>query len=210
MQAWGGYPQGGGLTDHWITAQRGLQLQILARMRSFGMTPVLAGWSGHVPNALKRIYPNASFIASADWGGFNATYSDVLLLQPSDPLFVTLGSTFNSMMLADFGDPTGAEKPMLNMDQWNEVRRGIAAASAATACASLETLHVRPLCYAALGRPLVVQRRVSERVQRRNVRRDGRRGPAGHVGHAGAAAEEVSGRGDMCAPNASCAPTHPV
>ena len=38
LQAWGGP-----LTPHWLTAQRDLQLQILARMRSFGMVPVLAG-----------------------------------------------------------------------------------------------------------------------------------------------------------------------
>jgi len=48
---------GGPLPSSWIENQLQLQHQILARMRSLGMIPVLPGFAGHVPSAITRIYP---------------------------------------------------------------------------------------------------------------------------------------------------------
>jgi alpha-N-acetylglucosaminidase len=52
----------GPLPQSWIVRKALLQKQILARMRQFGMTPILPGFAGHVPAALKQHYPNADIV----------------------------------------------------------------------------------------------------------------------------------------------------
>ena len=51
---------GGPLPSSWKENQLQLQHQILIRMRSLGMIPVLPGFAGHVPSAITRIYPQVS------------------------------------------------------------------------------------------------------------------------------------------------------
>ena len=122
MQAWGGLDAFvAGLDDGWMDSQFQLQLTILAAMRAYGMTPVLPAFAGHVPAALRRVYPNASFTQSPDWCDFNATYGSVTLLEPTDPLFVTIGARINKAILDAFGDPSGEELPMMNADSFNEM-----------------------------------------------------------------------------------------
>lgn len=77
------------------------------------MINALPGFSGHVPEAIARVYPNATLRRSADWNGFSPQYSEGkvcavrqhqrdissydaqlrvdYLLAPTDPLFQTLG-----------------------------------------------------------------------------------------------------------------------
>ena len=105
-----------GLDWGWLSAQRDLQLTIVGAMRELGMTPVLPGFAGHVPSALQRVLPDASFTHSSDWCGFNSTFGSVALLEPTDPSFVTVGSAINKAVLAAFGDPSGAEVPYFNAD----------------------------------------------------------------------------------------------
>jgi alpha-N-acetylglucosaminidase len=90
-------------------------------MREFGMIPVLPGFAGHVPGALKTHYPNATFTQSPDWCGFEPQYGSDTLLEAIDPLFTKIGSQFNSYVHADFGDPTGKETPIFNADMYNEM-----------------------------------------------------------------------------------------
>ena len=78
---------GGPLDADWRSDQADLQKKILARMREFGMTPVLPGFAGHVPGAISRIFPHANLTHTSNWSGFNSTYSSVSLLEPSDPVF---------------------------------------------------------------------------------------------------------------------------
>lgn len=105
---------GGPLTQDFMVAQRDMQKQIVARMRAFGMTPVLPGFSGHVPNALTKVYPSANFTYQSGWGNFNSTYSDVVLLEPTDPLFASLGADFHKLVLEEYGDE--GEAPFFNAD----------------------------------------------------------------------------------------------
>jgi len=122
MQAWGALnSQVKGLDWGWMTSQYNLQLRIVAAMRAYGMTPVLPGFAGHVPAGLQRVFPNASYTHSSDWCGFNATYGSVALLEPSDPVYVTVGTAINKAILAAFGDPTGQEIPHFNADTFNEM-----------------------------------------------------------------------------------------
>ncbi|HEY2496344.1 MAG TPA: alpha-N-acetylglucosaminidase [Candidatus Angelobacter sp.] len=47
----------GPLTQSWIEQKKILQKKILQRMRELGMTPIAPGFSGFVPQGLKRVYP---------------------------------------------------------------------------------------------------------------------------------------------------------
>ena len=78
---------GGPLPLTWHEKTLALQQKILARMRAFGMTPVLPGFAGHVPKALvQRVFPEAKYTNNSIWVGFGEQYSTVLL-DPLDPLF---------------------------------------------------------------------------------------------------------------------------
>jgi alpha-N-acetylglucosaminidase len=81
---------GGSLPKHWMDTHRELQKKILERERSFGMTPVLPAFSGHVPPSFKDKFPQAK-LKKTNWGqGFN----DVYILDPGDPMFVEIGKKY--------------------------------------------------------------------------------------------------------------------
>ena len=111
IQGWGGP-----LDDGWIRSQADLQKQIVARIREFGMINVLPGFAGHVPAALKDLYPNASFSRNSDWGSFNSTYSGDYLLQPNDTLFMQLGKIYYQMLMDEYGSDH-----VFNCDTYNEM-----------------------------------------------------------------------------------------
>ncbi len=123
IQGWGAlYSELSGLDEGWMDAQYELQVGIVAAMRELGMTPVLPGFAGHVPQGMQRVLPNAHFTHSETWFGFNSTFGSVLLLEPTDPAYVTLGAAINKAILAAFGDPSGVEIPHLNADAFNEMK----------------------------------------------------------------------------------------
>lgn len=72
---------GGPLPQSWIDRHTELQQKILARQRELGMTPVLQGFTGHVPAAVARKFPDAKLhrINWIEW--------QTHLLDPLDPLF---------------------------------------------------------------------------------------------------------------------------
>ena len=107
---------GGPLDDGWIANQADIQKQILARSRELGIISVLPGFSGHVPAGIQRLYPNAKLIRSADWGNFNASYSEDYLLEPTDPLFHTLATNFYKLLIEEFGTDH-----VYNADTYNEM-----------------------------------------------------------------------------------------
>jgi alpha-N-acetylglucosaminidase len=94
---------GGPLTLDWINRQRDLQLQILERMRSFGMAPILPGWSGRVPAGITKVFPKINVFALPSWAGFNSTYSSSLNIDPLDPLFVSLGVNYTRLLAQTYG-----------------------------------------------------------------------------------------------------------
>jgi alpha-N-acetylglucosaminidase len=111
IQAWGGP-----LSPSWRADQAQLQLQILQRSRSLGMKAVLPAFAGFVPEGLQRVFPNAKYIRSSPWNNFNATYTGVYLLDPSDPLFVEIGKRFTELVTAAFGTDH-----IYNGDTFNEM-----------------------------------------------------------------------------------------
>ena len=89
----------GPLTPDNRKAQFELQLQSLARMRELGMTPVLSGFSGHVPAALERIFPGIKLTESHTWNYFNSSYTNVRLLDPRDKHFIPLAKGYYEVKL---------------------------------------------------------------------------------------------------------------
>lgn len=76
----------GPLPMSWLRNQEILQKKIVNRERELGMRPVLPAFAGHVPAALKKIYPNAKITQTSSWGGFRDCYRSHFL-DPKDSLF---------------------------------------------------------------------------------------------------------------------------
>src|SRR5574344_165335 len=70
----------------WLNNQKELQKKIVARERELNMHPVLPAFAGHVPAALKRIYPHLLATTVSKWGGFSEEYH-CTFLNPMDSLF---------------------------------------------------------------------------------------------------------------------------
>ena len=85
---------GGPITNDCIYNQYLLQLNIIARMLQFNMIPALTAFAGHVPQSILNIYPNADVTQSPNWWNGPLIYSDVYLLNFTDPLFIQIGSKF--------------------------------------------------------------------------------------------------------------------
>jgi alpha-N-acetylglucosaminidase len=94
MDGWGGP-----LPQSWIDGHRELQERILARERELGMTPVLQGFTGHVPEALQRAFPDAKFEELPSWCGFPGT----TFIDPADPLFLKIGTAFIEEQRRQYG-----------------------------------------------------------------------------------------------------------
>jgi len=91
---------GGPLPDSWIDSHIALERQILARERSLGMTPVLQGFTGHVPQAITEVIPGARIHQTGDWSaGFTGTW----FLDPQDSLFQRIGRRFIERQSELFG-----------------------------------------------------------------------------------------------------------
>jgi len=89
----------GPLPQSWIDSHIELERKILARERELGMTPILQGFTGHVPTALKGKFPNARFRQLHKWCGFPGT----TFIDPTDPLFTEVGKVFLEEQTRLFG-----------------------------------------------------------------------------------------------------------
>jgi alpha-N-acetylglucosaminidase len=94
IDAWGGP-----LPKHWMDTHKALQQKILGAERAMGMTPVLPAFTGHVPPTFVQRFPQAK-VKKTNWG---AGFDDVYILDPSDPLFETIGETFIKAQTRAYG-----------------------------------------------------------------------------------------------------------
>lgn len=92
----------GPLPQGWIDSQADLQKQILERERTLGMRPVLPAFAGHVPAALKDLYPEAAITDVSAWGGFPAG-NLCHFLSPSDSLYAVIQREFLEEQTRLFG-----------------------------------------------------------------------------------------------------------
>jgi alpha-N-acetylglucosaminidase len=82
---------GGSVTQRMIDRRTHLEQKILARMHELGIQPVLQGFYGVVPSALKKHFPKAAIRTQGKWaGGFDRP--DFLL--PDDPLFHCMAKVY--------------------------------------------------------------------------------------------------------------------
>ncbi|UKT65897.1 alpha-N-acetylglucosaminidase [Pedobacter mucosus] len=81
---------GGPLPVDWMKSHFELQKKILNRERALGMKPVLPAFTGHVPAAFKKKFPNAKLKATNWTNGFPDTY----ILDSEDPMFALIGKKF--------------------------------------------------------------------------------------------------------------------
>ncbi|HCT84816.1 MAG TPA: alpha-N-acetylglucosaminidase [Candidatus Margulisbacteria bacterium] len=91
----------GPLPQDYISHQFELQKRILQRERSFGMTPVLPAFAGHIPKAIKEKYPEAKITSLGSYG-VGEEY-DAFFLDPMDSLFVTIQQKFLRVQTKYFG-----------------------------------------------------------------------------------------------------------
>ena len=92
----------GPLPESWMDQQFFLQKKILARERELGMHPVLPAFAGHVPEALKKVFPRAKITSLGEWSGFQPAY-DSYFLDPFDSLFLPIQEAFLKEQARDFG-----------------------------------------------------------------------------------------------------------
>lgn len=85
---------GGPLPVSYIQGQSELQKGILAQARGLGMSPILSGFAGHVPEAMKALRPGAKITRIAPgWGGMSAATA-TWFVDPEDPLFKEVAGKF--------------------------------------------------------------------------------------------------------------------
>lgn len=93
----------GPLPQHWIDGKRKLQRQLLDRMRELGMSPVVPAFAGFVPEAFKRIHPNAELFTEL-WSDQMPRESKSLILHPgAADLYKEIGSRFIHEYRQEFG-----------------------------------------------------------------------------------------------------------
>lgn len=80
----------GPIPKDWLKQRLELGRKILSRMLELDMTPIQQGFSGAVPKKLIALFPKAKVTESGKWFGVESTAQ----LDPTDPLFQTIGSLF--------------------------------------------------------------------------------------------------------------------
>ncbi len=91
---------GGPLPQSWIDSHVKLGQQILARERAMGMTPILQGFTGHVPRAFKDAHPDVRIDQQHGWCSFK---EGIFQMDPTAPLFKDVGRTFIEEQTKLFG-----------------------------------------------------------------------------------------------------------
>ncbi|XWW98091.1 hypothetical protein V2A60_006087 [Cordyceps javanica] len=111
---WGGE---GGLSIEWINQQFELQKRIVARMVELGITPVLPGFPGFVPAALKKLRPDADIVHAPVWANVPENNTATLFLNPTDKTYAELQNLFIKNQIKEFGNITN----VYTVDQFNEI-----------------------------------------------------------------------------------------
>lgn len=101
------------LTDEeYISKRLELGKKIFNRQVELGMTPILQGFSGHVPRSALRYLKKVRLHYNPSWKNFSATYS----IDPSDPYFKKVGKAFldNQLNLIGSGHYYACNPPFRN------------------------------------------------------------------------------------------------
>jgi alpha-N-acetylglucosaminidase len=105
----------GPLPKEWLEGQTVLQQRIVERERALNMRPVLPAFAGHVPGALRDIFPDADIQALGSWAGFDNQYR-TYFLNSEDPLYSRIQRLFLEEQTRLFGTDH-----IYGIDPFNEV-----------------------------------------------------------------------------------------
>ena len=122
----------GPLPKEWLESQTELQRRIVERERALNMRPVLPAFAGHVPGALRDLYPDADIQALGGWAGFGDQYR-TYFLNSEDPLYSRIQRMFLEEQTRLFGtdhiygiDPFNeVDPPSFEPDYLNKVTKHI-------------------------------------------------------------------------------------
>jgi len=105
----------GPLPIEWLEGQCALQQRIVERERALNMRPVLPAFAGHVPGALRDLFPAADIQALSSWAGFDEQYR-TYFLNSEDPLYGRIQRLFLEEQTRLFGTDH-----IYGIDPFNEV-----------------------------------------------------------------------------------------
>ena len=105
----------GPLPKEWLENQTALQQRIVERERALNMRPVLPAFAGHVPGALRELFPDADIQALGGWAGFDEQYR-TFFLNSEDPLYTRIQRLFLEEQTRLFGTDH-----IYGIDPFNEV-----------------------------------------------------------------------------------------
>ena len=92
----------GPLPKEWLDGQTRLQQRIVERERALNMRPVLPAFAGHVPGALRELFPDADIQPLISWAGFDKQYR-TYFLNSEDPLYSRIQRMFLEAQTKLFG-----------------------------------------------------------------------------------------------------------
>lgn len=107
---------GGSLPYSWVDSQFEMQLKIIQRMGELGITPILPSFTGFVPRAISRVWPDVSVSNGSTWDGFPIEYTNTTFIDPLDSRFEQLQTTFIGLQKEKYGDVSS----FYALDQYNE------------------------------------------------------------------------------------------
>lgn len=98
LKAWSGP-----LTEQDMQQDVQLQHQILDKLKSFGIQPVIPAFNGIVPSEFLSLFPHETFYPLRNWGHFSSKYSGLYYLMPDSPLFAVIQRTFHEFYVQEYG-----------------------------------------------------------------------------------------------------------
>ncbi|GGO96732.1 alpha-N-acetylglucosaminidase TIM-barrel domain-containing protein [Wenjunlia tyrosinilytica] len=101
---------GGPVSKQLIDRRAALAEKIVTRVRELGMTPVLPGYYGTVPDGFAAKNPGASVVEQGDWGAFQRPD----WLDPRTPVFAKVARSFYRHQRERFGDSTMYKMDLLH------------------------------------------------------------------------------------------------
>jgi alpha-N-acetylglucosaminidase len=108
----------GPLPVEWMEQHRALQHRILDRMHDLGITPIVPGFSGFVPQGFLRVYPEAKAYSELWHSKEMPRLSKTFILDPRDTdLYKEIGALFIQAYKREFGPCTH-----YLVDTFNELR----------------------------------------------------------------------------------------
>ena len=107
--------------ESWMEGQVELQKKIVSRERELGIVPVFQVFSGHAPEALKELFPDAKIHPlsqnGSNWGGMPAEEYGAWFLEATDPLFARIQKAYIEKSTELFGTDH-----VYGADPFNEVQ----------------------------------------------------------------------------------------